>query len=37
MKDLGEDKSPTHVTNNAVFVGSTAELQKILKQSQKDK
>ena len=37
MKELGEDKSPTHVTNNAVFAGSTAELQKILKQSQKDK
>lgn len=37
MKELGEDKSPIHVTNNAVFVGSTAELQKILKQSQKDK
>ncbi len=38
MKDLGEDKAgPTHVTNNAVFVGSTAELQKVLKQSLKDK
>ncbi len=37
MKDLGEDKSgPTNVTNNAIFVGSTAELQKALKQSMKD-
>lgn len=36
MKELGEDKSgPTHVTNNALFVGSTAELQKMLKQSMK--
>lgn len=34
MKDLGENKSgPTHVTNNALFVGSTADLQKMLKQS----
>jgi len=33
MKDLDEDKSgPTKVTNNAMFVGSTAELQKMLKQ-----
>ena len=32
MKELGEDKSgPTHVTNNALFVGSTADLQKLLK------
>jgi len=37
MKDLGEDKSgPTHVTNNALFVGSTADLQKMLKQSLKN-
>ena len=37
MKDLGEDKSgPTNVTNNAIFVGSTSELQKALKQSMKD-
>lgn len=36
MKDLGENKSgPTHVTNNALFVGSTADLQKMLKQSLK--
>ncbi len=33
MKDLDEDKSgPSKVTNNAMFVGSTAELQKMLKQ-----
>jgi len=37
MKELGEDKSgPTHVTNNALFVGSTADLQKMLKQTVKD-
>ena len=33
MKDLDEDKSgPSKVTNNAMFVGSTSELQKMLKQ-----
>ena len=33
VKDLDEDKSgPSKVTNNAMFVGSTAELQKMLKQ-----
>ena len=34
MKDLdAEDKKgPSHVTNNAMFVGSTTELQKMLKQ-----
>ena len=34
MKDLDEDKpkGPSTVTNNAVFVGSTTELQKMLKQ-----
>ena len=34
VKDLDEDsvKSPNTVTNNAVFVGSTTELQKMLKQ-----
>ena len=33
MKDLGEEvKGPKNVTNNAMFVGSTAELQKMLKQ-----
>ena len=33
MKDLDEDKpkGPSSVTNNAVFVGSTTELQKMLK------
>jgi hypothetical protein len=37
MKELGEDKTgPTHVTNNALFVGSTSELQKMLKQTVKD-
>ena len=35
VKELEEDntkKGPTNVTNNAMFVGSTAELQKLLKQ-----
>ena len=35
LKDLEEDNSksgPNSVTNNAVFVGSTTELQKLLKQ-----
>ena len=33
IKDLDEDKKgPSKVTNNAMFVGSTAELQKMLKQ-----
>ena len=33
MKDLDEDKKgPKSVTNNAMFVGSTSELQKMLKQ-----
>ena len=33
MKDLGEEvKGPKNVTNNAMFVGSTTELQKMLKQ-----
>lgn len=34
LKDLEEDgaKGPNNVTNNAVFVGSTSELQKLLKQ-----
>ena len=34
LKDLEEDgtKGPNSVTNNAVFVGSTSELQKLLKQ-----
>ena len=33
MKDLGEEvKGPKNITNNAMFVGSTTELQKMLKQ-----
>ena len=33
VKDLDEEKrGPSKVTNNAMFVGSTAELQKMLKQ-----
>ena len=38
MKDISEEKSkgPTNVTN-AMFVGSTSELQKMLKQMGKDK
>jgi hypothetical protein len=33
MRDLDEEKKgPSHVTNNAMFVGSTTELQKMLKQ-----
>ena len=39
LKDVNEDKvekGPTTV-NNALFVGSTAELQKLLKQNTKDK
>ena len=33
MKDLDEEKTgPSKVTNNAMFVGSTSELQKMLKQ-----
>ena len=35
LKDLEEDntkKSPNNVTNNALFVGSTSELSKLLKQ-----
>ena len=33
VKDLDEDKKgPSKVTKNAMFVGSTAELQKMLKQ-----
>ena len=38
MKDIDEvkDKNTTNVTNNSLFVGSTSELQKMLKQSMKD-
>ena len=34
LKDVNEEdkKSPTSVTNNALFVGSTAELAKMIKQ-----
>ena len=33
MKDLDEEiKGPKNITNNAMFVGSTAELQKMLKE-----
>tara|TARA_Y100000310_G_scaffold322751_1_gene382178 strand:+ start:307 stop:762 length:456 start_codon:yes stop_codon:yes gene_type:complete len=39
MKDIREDKSgndtPTHVTNNSLYVGSTKELQDLIKQSTK--
>ena len=31
-EDAGNNKGPNTVTNNAVFVGSTSELQKLLKQ-----
>lgn len=36
MKDINQEQkgsTPTNVTNNAVFLGSTAELQKFLKSS----
>jgi len=39
LKDIEEDKSskgPTNVTNNALFIGSTAELNKLLKQQKED-
>ena len=38
LKDVNEEskKGPTNVTNNALFVGSTADLQKMLKQASKD-
>lgn len=36
LKEVNEEsKGPTNVTNNAMFVGSTAELQKMLKQMSK--
>jgi len=37
MKDLDEDQSTKNVTNNSLFVGSTADLQKMLKQMSKAK
>ncbi len=38
LKDVNEEdkKGPTSVTNNALFVGSTADLQKMLKNVSKD-
>ena len=37
LKDVNEEKDkPTNVTNNALFVGSTADLQKMLKNVNKD-
>ena len=38
LKDVNEEskKGPTNVTNNAVFLGTTAELSKLLKQQKKD-
>jgi len=37
LKDVNEEKDrPTTVTNNALFVGSTADLQKMLKNVNKD-
>ena len=32
MKDLDQDQGPKQVTNNSLFVGSTADLQKMLKE-----
>jgi hypothetical protein len=38
IKDVKEEvKGPSNVTNNAMFVGSTAELQKMLKEMNKKK
>ena len=36
MKDLEEDTGPKNVTNNSLFVGSTSDLQKMLKQMNKN-
>ena len=38
MKEIDEDgpKAQTNVTNNSLFVGSTSELQKMLKKSMKE-
>jgi hypothetical protein len=37
LKDVNEEKDkPTNVTNNALFVGSTADLQKMLKNVSKE-
>lgn len=35
MKKLKDEEGPSKVTQNAIFVGSTAELQKFLKSSKK--
>ena len=37
LKDVNEEdtKGPTNVTNNALFVGSTADLAKLIKGEQK--
>jgi len=32
LKDVGEELTPKNVTNNTMFVGSTSELSKLLKQ-----
>ena len=37
MKDLDEDKGPKQVTNNSLFVGSTSDLQKMIKEMGKTK
>ena len=34
--DEGKDKNTTNVTNNSLFVGSTADLQKMLKKMKKE-
>ena len=38
MKDIDEvkDKNTTNVTNNSLFVGSTSQLQKMLKDMKKE-
>ena len=38
LKDLNAEdkKGPSHVTNNALIVGTTAELQKLIKQGLMD-
>ena len=36
-KDVKEDSKKTTVTNNSLFIGSTADLQKMLKQASKKK
>ena len=37
MKDLEEDTGTKNVTNNSLFVGSTSDLQKMLKEMSKSK